>query len=96
MQRHWMRIYREQRTKGRNMQNARLTYKDVDRKEIVQELYCFWKSLANKQRLCSFSGDTKWAIYEFKLGKHWQKSCFCSTTSKFYTEKHFWRIELVN
>jgi len=30
----------EQRTKGRNMQNARLTYKDVGRKETVQELYC--------------------------------------------------------
>ena len=40
MRRQWMRIYREQRTKGRNMQNARLTYKDVGRKETVQELYC--------------------------------------------------------
>ena len=40
MRREWMRIYREQRTNGRNMQNARLTYKDVCRKETVQELYC--------------------------------------------------------
>ena len=30
----------EQRTKGRNMRNARLTNKDVGRKETVQELYC--------------------------------------------------------
>ena len=40
MRRKWMRIYREQRTNGRNMQNARLTYKDVCRKETVQDLYC--------------------------------------------------------
>ena len=40
------------------MQNARFTYKDVGRKETVNELYCLFKSLTNKQRLCSFSGDT--------------------------------------
>ena len=59
MRRQSMRIYREQRTKGRNMQNARLTYKDVCQKETVQELYCLFKSLAIKQRLCSFLRDTK-------------------------------------
>ena len=35
MSRKSMRIYREQRTKGRNMQNARLTYKDVGRYDII-------------------------------------------------------------
>ena len=60
MRRQWMRIYHEQHTKGRNMQNARLTYKDVGRKETVHELYCLFKSLTKaKQRLCSFLGDTK-------------------------------------
>ena len=49
MRRQSMRIYREQRTKGRNMQNARLTYKDVGRKETVHELYCLFKSLANSK-----------------------------------------------
>ena len=58
MSRQSMRIYCEQRTKGRNMQNARLTNKDVGGKETVQELYLF-ESLANKQRLCSFLGNNK-------------------------------------
>ena len=49
MRRQSMRIYREQRTKGRNMQNARLTYKNVGRKETVHELYCLFKSLANRK-----------------------------------------------
>ena len=39
MRREWMRICRELR-KGRNMQNTRLTYKDVGWKGTVQELYC--------------------------------------------------------
>ena len=42
MRRQWMRIYRKQHTKGRKMQNAHLTYKDVGRKETFQELYCLW------------------------------------------------------
>ena len=54
MRRQSMRIYREQRTKRRNMQNARITYKDVGRKETVHEVYCLFKSLANSKDYTRF------------------------------------------
>ena len=59
MRREWMRIYREQSSKGRNMQNARLTGIQKCRSKGDSPGIILFESLANKQRLCSFAGNNK-------------------------------------
>jgi len=36
------------------------------------------ESLLNRQSSCLFLRENKWAMYEFQLRKHWQKSDYCT------------------